>query len=305
MKLTPDDHRALLRQDLCGFIQRCFHQLNPQARFYMNGHIEVIAAKLEACRQGKIRHLIINVPPRSLKSLAASIAFLAWILGHNPAAQLLCVSYAQDLSDKFARECRGVMMSEWYRRLFPTRLSSQKQSVGEFVTTANGSRLATSVGGVITGRGAGFIIIDDPLKPSEAESEAQRNAANEWYDGTLYCIILIMQRLHEDDLVGHVLAQEGWEHLRFPAIAEESEEFLIDTPLGRRRYVRKEGEVLHPEWEPLEVLQNIRKTIGEHNFAGQYQQAPAPREGGLVKAAWFKRYDETTLPERFDQVLQS
>ena len=314
MKLPPDDYRALLRQDLCGFIQRCFHQLNPQSQFYMNWHIEVIAAKLEECRRGKIRRLIVNVPPRSLKSLAASIAFPAFVLGHNPAAQLLCVSYAQDLSDKFARECRGVMVSDWYRRLFSTRLSPQKQSVGEFVTTANGYRLATSVGGVITGRGADFIIIDDPLKPSEAESEALRTAANEWFDGTLYsrlnnkqtgCIILIMQRLHEDDLVGHVLAQEGWEIVRFPAIAEESEEFVVDTLLGRQRYVRKEGDVLHPEWEPPEVLQNIRKTIGEHNFAGQYQQAPAPREGGLVKAAWFKKYDETLLPDRFDQILQS
>ena len=162
------------------------------------------------------------------------------------------------------------MTSDWYKRLFPTRLSPQKQSVGEFVTTANGYRMATLVGGVITGRGADFIIIDDPLKPAEAESESQRNAANEWYDGTLYsrlnnkqtgCIILIMQRLHEDDLVGHVLEQVGWELLRFPAIAEEFEEFVIDTPLGPRRYTRKEGDVLHPEWEPLEVLQNIRKTV--------------------------------------------
>src|SRR5262249_41873614 len=161
---------------------------------------------------------------------------------------------------------RSVMMSDWYRRLFPTRLSSQKQSVGEFVTTADGSRLSTSVGGVITGRGADFIIIDDALKPAEAESEALRNAANSFYDGTLYsrlnnkqtgCIILIMQRLHEDDLVGHVLAQEGWELLRFPALAEEFEKFEIDTPFGRRAYVRSEGDVLHPESESRETLQNI------------------------------------------------
>jgi hypothetical protein len=114
-----------------------------------------------------------------------------------------------------------------------------------------------------------------------------------------------MQRLHEDDLVGHVLAQEGWELLRFPAIAEEFEKFEVDTPFGRRTYVRNEGDVLHPEWESLETLQNIRRTIGEINFAGQYQQRPAPRGGGLVKLPWFKTYDDNTLPERFDQVLQS
>jgi hypothetical protein len=122
------------------------------------------------------------------------------------------VSYAQDLADKFARDCRTLMMSGFYERLFRTRLSPQKQSVNEFVTTAGGYRMATSVGGVLTGRGADFIIIDDPLKPVEALSDTLRRNANEWYDHTLYsrlndkrtgCIIVIMQRLHEDDLVGH------------------------------------------------------------------------------------------------------
>jgi predicted phage terminase large subunit-like protein len=300
--------------DLSSFIERCFYQLNPNVKFLMNWHIEVIANKLEECRRGRIRRLIINVPPRSLKSLAASIAFPAWVLGHNPSAQLLCVSYAQDLSDKFARESRSIMTSSWYQRLFSTRLSSQKQSVGEFVTTSNGYRLATSVGGVITGRGADFLIIDDPLKPEEAESEAQRKAANEWYDNTLYsrlndkqngCIILIMQRLHEDDLVGHVLAQEDWEHICFPAIAEESEEFVITTPFGQRCFIQKEGDVLHPEREPLAVLQHLRRTLGERNFAGQYQQAPAPPGGAMVKEEWFRRYAPNEQPVRFEQVVQS
>ncbi|HWZ80050.1 MAG TPA: hypothetical protein VNX87_26170, partial [Candidatus Sulfotelmatobacter sp.] len=120
------------------------------------------------------------------------------------------------------------MSGAWYKSVFPTRLSPHKQSVQEFTTTQNGFRLATSVGGVLTGRGADFIILDDPLKPDEALSESQREAVNQWYDHTLYsrlndkrvgCIIIIMQRLHEDDLVGHVLEQEGWEHVRLPAIA--------------------------------------------------------------------------------------
>jgi hypothetical protein len=140
---TTSELRALMRTDYCSFIERSFYQLNPNVNFMMNWHIEVIANKLEECRRGKIRRLIINVPPRSLKSLAASIAFPAWVLGHNPSAQILCVSYAQDLSDKFARESRSIMTSNWYQRLFSTRLSAQKQSVGEFVTTSNGYRLAT------------------------------------------------------------------------------------------------------------------------------------------------------------------
>src|ERR1700682_3195459 len=129
---TRDEYQALLRRDLCSFVQRCFHELNPQAEFLLNWHIEAIASKPQDCMQGKIRRLIINVPPRHLKSLCASIALPAFWLGHNPAAQVLCVSYAQDLSDKLARDCRNILMSRWYQRLFPTRISTMKRSVQEF-----------------------------------------------------------------------------------------------------------------------------------------------------------------------------
>src|ERR1700674_527160 len=152
----------------------------------MNWHIEVIAAKLAAVREGKVRRLIINLPPRHLKSLMASVAFPAWCLGHDQSAQILCVSYAQDLADKLARDCRSIMISPWYRKIFPTRLAPHRHAVQEFITTRQGYRLATSTGGVLTGRGADIIVIDDPLKPEEALSEAQRQAANEWYDHTLY-----------------------------------------------------------------------------------------------------------------------
>jgi len=312
--LSLNEYRALLRQDFSIFSQRCFRQLDPQTNFLNNWHIEVLAAKLEACRQGKIRRLIINIPPRHLKSHCASIAFPAWCLGHNPTAQILCVSYAQDLSDKLARDCRSVMTSQWFQALFSTRPLSRTQALQEFRTTAHGSRLATSVGGVLTGRGADIIIIDDPLKPEEAMSESQRRAVNQWYDNTLFsrlndkhwgCIILIMQRLHEDDLVGHVLGQDDWEILSFPAIAEQDEEHLIETPLGTQRFTRRVGDVLHPQRESRETLAHIRQTLGEYNFAGQYQQAPAPLGGGLIKANWFRTYQPGDLPARFDQIVQS
>jgi predicted phage terminase large subunit-like protein len=303
-----------LRLDFYAFIERCFLQLNPNTEFLPNWHIEVMAAKLEACRQGKIRRLIINVPPRHLKSLCGSIALPAWYQGHNPAAQILCVSYAQDLSDKLSRDCRNVMSSNWYKDNFGTRLSTQRQSVQEFVTKDEGYRLATSIGGVLTGRGADLIIIDDPLKPDEASSDSQRKAVNEWYDNTLYsrlnnkdegCIILIMQRLHEDDLVGHVLEQEQWEVVSLPAIAEQDESFLIETPYGPRRFTRTAGGILHPARESRRTLANIRRTIGEYNFAGQYQQAPAPAGGGLINREWFKTYGSDDRPDSFDQIVQS
>jgi predicted phage terminase large subunit-like protein len=312
--LTRAQYETLLRQDFATFAARCFQDLNPQTELAMNWHLEVIAAKLTAVREGKIRRLIINLPPRHLKSLMASIAFPAWCLGHDPSAQILCVSYAQDLSDKLARDCRSIMLSPWYRQIFPTRLAPHRQAVQEFITTRQGYRLATSTGGVLTGRGADIILIDDPLKPEEALSEAQRKAANEWYDHTLYsrlndkrhgAIVIIMQRLHEDDLVGHVLAQEGWEVLSFPGIAEADEVHRIETIWGAQCFRRRQGEALHPDREPLETLDRIRRTIGEYNFAGQYQQSPAPLGGGLVKAESFKRYGEKDRPERFDRIVQS
>jgi len=185
-KHSPAEYHAILRSDLGFFAERCFYELNPQTAFLMNWHIEVIAAKLGAVREGKIRRLIINLPPRHLKSLMASVALPAWCLGHDPSAQILCVSYAQDLADKLARDCRCIMMSGWYRRLFPTRLAPYRHAVQEFITTRQGYRLATSTGGVLTGRGADLILIDDPSKPEEALSDTRRNATNEWFLNTLY-----------------------------------------------------------------------------------------------------------------------
>src|SRR6516225_1679669 len=311
---TVARYEALLRADFAAFAHRAFCELNPRASLAMNWHVEAMAAKLAAVYRGRTGRLIINVPPRYLKSHLASVAFPAWCLGHDPSTQILCISYAQDLADKLARDCRRIMTSDWYQRLFPTRLSPQRQAVPEFETTAQGCRLATSVGGVLTGRGADMIIIDDPLKPEEAFSQAQRQAANEWFDHTLYsrlndkrngAIVLIMHRLHEDDLAGHVQAQELWEVVCYPAIAEEDETHLIEAALETRLVTRSSGEALHPEREPLDMLEQIRRTIGEYNFAGQYQQAPAPQGGGMVKAAWFATYTPNERPEPFDHIVQS
>jgi predicted phage terminase large subunit-like protein len=269
---------------------------------------------LEACRRGEIRRLIINLPPRSLKSITVSVAFVAWLLGHDPSTQIICASYAQELANKHARDTLLVMKSEWYENLFSTRLSDFKQSAPEFITTRQGCRIATSVGGVLTGRGASFIIIDDPLRPQEAVSDTQRKSCNDWFDNSLIsrlndkqngCIILVMQRLHEDDLTGHVQALGAWKTISFPAIAEHAERHIVRTPFGIRSFERREGEALHAEREPLEVLADLRKTLGEYNFASQYQQAPAPLGGGMVKSGWFKTYTSAERPAKFELVFQS
>ena len=315
MKINKAEYYAILRTDFVAFAQKCFAELNPETPYLHGSHIDVIAGELEQCRAGRLNRLIINLPPRSLKSHLASIAFPAWLLGHNPSVLIIDVSYAQDLSDKLATDCRSIMTTTWYQEIFPgTRLTSPRCAVNDFTTTAKGGRLSTSVGGVLTGRGADFVIIDDPLKPEEAISETQRQALNRWNDNTLVsrlnnkregCIIIIQQRLHEDDLVGHVLPQGNWKLLKFPAIAEEDEEYVVQTPYGQKTISRRAGEALHPAREPLEILNSIRQVQGEYNFSAQFQQRPTPLAGGLVKTAWFKRYSPDDLPKEFSLVFQS
>jgi predicted phage terminase large subunit-like protein len=312
VKLTMAEFMSVLRRDFPSFIERAFYEVNPQKAFLSGPHIELIAARLEDCRRGKTKRLIINLPPRNLKSHCASIAFPAWLLGHNPAAEIICVSYGQDLSDKLARDFRSVMQSDWYQRLFATR--SNRPVTQDFETTEGGVRMATSIGGVLTGRGGDFIIIDDPLKPEEALSEPRRKSVNEWYSNTLLsrlndkrngCIIIIMQRLHQDDLVGHVLEQGEWEVLSLPAIAMNVETHTFECVFGKRRFDRHEGEALHPEREPLDALRRIRQTIGEYNFLSQYQQDPAPLGGMLVKSDWLRYYEPGEQPRNFVQIVQS
>jgi predicted phage terminase large subunit-like protein len=244
-----------------------------------------------------------------------SVAFVAWLLGHEPAKQIICASYGQALADKHARDTRIVMSSEFYKQIFPmTRLSPLKQSVNDFMTTEHGFRMATSVGGALTGRGGDILIIDDPQKPDEALSETSRRATNEWFSNTLQSrlnnkedgiIIIVMQRLHQNDLVGHVLDQGSWDVLSFPAIAQEDEIHRYSTPFGECTYRRRAGEVLDPRRESLATLEEIKRTIGEYNFYSQYQQTPIPVGGAMVKLHWLQYYDPAAPLPSFSHKLQS
>ena len=313
-QLSPKQYQAMLRQDLSTFLHRSFVELNPGTPYLDNWHLQVLADRLEQCRRGEIKRLLISLPPRSLKSHCVSIAFPAWLLAHDPSAQIICASYSQDLSEKLSRDCRTLLQSHTYCKTFATRLSDAKQTVSEFVTTQHGFRMATSVGGTLTGRGADFVIIDDPQKPDEALSELSRERTIDWFKNTVStrlndkskgCFIVVMQRLHEEDLIGHLEAQGGWSVLRFPAIAEETEVHRYRTVLGEEAFTRLPGETLHPEREPIEVLTQMKATLGEYNFAGQYQQRPSPAGGGMIKLGWFRTYSTSDLPETFEQVVQS
>ena len=203
------------------------------------------------------------------------------------------------------------MKSPMYRKVFQTRVNSLKDSQQEFATTAGGYRLATSVGGTLTGRGGNFIILDDPLKPQDAYSELARNALPQWCSNTLLsrldnkaedAIVVIMQRLHVDDFVAYLLDQKGWTHLNLPAIAETKQ----CIPLGRGRYhVREPGDVLHPEREPRSVLDQLKQSMGSMDFAAQYQQTPVPEGGNFIKRNWFPAYDDPPIPKPTDRTIVS
>lgn len=316
-RILPSDwaHRVLdaaLREDFSSFLQKGFRVINPGRSYQHNWHIDAMAWHLQKCERGEIKRLIITVPPRSLKSIAVSVAFPAWLLGRDPSRRIVCVSYSGDLARKHSLDNRTVMGADFYREIFPrTRISPDKNTELEFMTTARGCRLATSIDGTLTGRGGDFIIIDDPMKPSEALSDAQRESVNHRYDSTLYSrldsktagvIILVMQRLHVDDLVGHVLARDNWVHLDIPAIADQDVTYEIGPG---RDYHRKAGEVLHPEREPLEALERMKVMLGTYDFSAQYLQRPLPPGGNMVKWEWFKIYETSPVRESCDQVVQS
>jgi predicted phage terminase large subunit-like protein len=291
---------AACRKDFVSFVRKVFHMLAPSAIFDMNWHICAIAYCLEQVRLGKIKRLIINVPPRSLKSIMCSVAFPAFILGHDPAKRLIVVSYSADLAIKHGNDFRTVVNSVEYRAIFPgMRLSAMKNTQTEVVTTLNGFRLAMSIDGALTGRGGDILVIDDPIAAlAAAISPKSREHVRDWYFNTLLsrlddkqngAIVLVMQRLHEDDLAGVLLrGSDEWTVLSLPAIADQDERI----PIGNGRFhFRHADDVLHPEREPREVLERLRAHSPEM-FAAQYQQQPVPPGGGTIKRAWIRRYDQ-------------
>jgi len=292
---------------------KCFHELNPGVELLMNWHIIAIAHHLEMVRLGMIKRLIINLPPRSLKSIIGSVAFPAFLLGHDPAKRVIVASYASELAIKHANDFRTVINSPMYRRLFQdTRISKLKNTETELVTTRHGYRLAASIDGTLTGRGASTIIVDDPLKPSEALSDNRREKVNDFFFNTLLsrlddkrsgAIVVIMQRLHMHDLTGKLLSSpEDWTHLDLPAIAIEDQRIPTGPELF---HLRREGEVLHPDREPLAILESIKSQMGSDIFSAQYQQRPVPPGGAMIKRSWVLRYDSPPLPAPSSRCVQS
>ena len=298
--MSYDDRllKAVLRNELAGFIMKCQQTLRPGKKLIMGDYIRAIAWHLHLCRIGKVKRLIINVPPRYLKSVSTSIAFVAFMLGHNPTLKFLCLSYGEALAGELSRDTRTIIGSPFYRDLFPhTRLSPEKNTEMYFKTTKGGSRRASSIGSGITGMGADFIIIDDPISAGDILSRTKREEVNTLFSNAISsrlddkengCIIVVMQRLHMDDLTGYLLEQGGWTLLSLPAIAPCDQEI----PIGENKvYRRSAGDVLLPEYESLETLNARCREMGSFAFSAQCLQCPIPEEGEILKTSWFKFYD--------------
>jgi predicted phage terminase large subunit-like protein len=300
---------AALRSDFSAFFEKAFDTLCPGENFCPNWHVEAIAHKLNQSAQGHIKRLVILVPPRSLKSTLVSVAFPAFLLGQDPTKKIIAASYNQDLANKFSNDTRSVMNELWYRKVFPnTKFSPLKETQSHFETTQHGMRLATSVGGTMTGFGGDFLIIDDPTKPADINSEPARKAANDWFDNTVSTrlndpnngvIIVVMQRLRVDDLAGYVADKGGWDVLKIPALAEEPMEYEI----GPNEFFQREaGELLQPTRLGKKKLDELRSSMGTSAFYAQYQQSPIPPAGNLFDWRWFLTY---TTPPQFSELIMS
>lgn len=302
---SPAFQRAVLNKlyscDFDIFNRRVFDALEGQP-LGPSWHHQAIAHVLQEVAAGRIKRLLITMPPRSLKSQMVSVAFPAWLHGLDPRKKILCTSYNEDLAVSFANGWRSLLVEPWYRSAFPdTRISTRKNREAETLLTAGGHRLSLPAGGALTGRGADLIIIDDPLKASDAYSDAARTRINNWFGQTVVtrlnnkfegAIIVVMQRLHPDDLAGKLIEGGGWHHLNLPAIG------FCDTKVQLtkgRVYHWAEGEILQPQREPQHVLDAIKADMGARDFGAQYMQMPVAIEGSYIKLKYFRRLDETDL----------
>ena len=285
---------SILRADLCSFIEKTFYTLNPNVKYLHNWHIEKIAEKLEAAAEGKVRRLVISMPPRYLKSVCVSVAWPAWLLGKDPTRRILVASHSANLSTKHSVDTRKIMQSSWYKKIFPNfEFANDQNEKNKFMSSKFGFRIATSVNASITGEGGNFLIIDDPLSPEQAMCKNTREGVLRWFDQTFSTrldnkkqgvIVLVMQRLHEDDLAGNLLKRQGWESLTIPVLDEG-------------------GNLLHEEREGLDEINKIREDLGEFGFSAQYLQKPILLDGAIIKKAWLKYYDDA--PESILAVYQS
>lgn len=287
--------------------------VEPATLFVPGWHLDAIADHLEAVTRGEIRNLVINMPPRCAKSLLVAVFWPTWVWIKQPAFRWLFASYASSLSLRDSLKCRRIIDSPWYQEHWGDRynLSEDQNAKGRFENDKTGYRLATSVGGAVTGEGGDCIVVDDPHNVLEAPSATIRQTALDWWDESMSTRlnnpktgrkVIVQQRVHEDDLTGHVLKQGGYEILRLPMEYEVGAKQRA-TSIGWSDPRTEAGELLWPERFGQTEVDNLKIALGSYGAAGQLQQRPSPLGGGMLKIAWFKRYN--TPPARFKRIIQS
>jgi predicted phage terminase large subunit-like protein len=280
------------------FVRQAWPVVEPSTPFVPGWHIDAIVEHLEAVTRGEIRNLLINVPPRHMKSLLVSVFWPAWEWIRWPERRWLFSSYAASLSIRDSLKCRRLIESPWYQERWADRfaLTSDQNTKGRFDNDRSGYRLATSVGGSVTGEGGDRLVCDDPHKVDEVESDGVRKAAIDWWDVAMSTrvnnpktssMVIVMQRCHQRDLSGHLLEKGGWEHLSLPAEYEGPSRVTSSGFSDPRGQI---GELLWPERFGPEEIESLKRSLGSYAAAGQLQQRPSPAGGGIFKRHWFRYF---------------
>lgn len=309
--LLPAIRREKAERSLSEFIRQAWHVIEPGTDYVENWHIELISEHLKAVNDGECHRLIINIPPRHMKSIEATVCYPVWTWTRSPQKRFIKVSYSDNLSRKHNVLSREIIRSPWYqdnwRDVFQLKWDVNRQN--EFENNHQGVMRSTSVGGALTGEGADVIIIDDPQNPLMANSEAERQNSIDFFKNTLQtrlndpkngAFIIIMQRLHENDLTGYILSEDlGYTHLCLPA--EAPERTVVTFPKSGRVLVREEGDILNPQRFDADVLAGLKKSMGSLQYAGQFQQVPAPAEGVIFRREWLHNfYSDGACPQTQD-----
>ncbi|MFN4309619.1 MAG: phage terminase large subunit [Ferrovibrio sp.] len=311
MVAQTDVAKAIARQHFFFFVIRAFKELYPDQELLPSEYLQAMTYPLQQVAESDLRRLIINIAPRHLKSFCASVALPAWLLGRDQTTKMIVVSYSAVLAKDLTRLYRRLLAAPYYQSLFPNVAIAQSNDL-ETHLAKGGFRVAVSLDGSLTGRGGDLIIIDDPQNAGDMGTPVGRDRFKVVYDDALYSrldnkrtgrIVLVTQRLHEDDATAHLLTKaDNWRHLKLPALAQQSEEIVIGPG---RNWHRTIGQPLVPHRETPEMLERIRHDVGPANFAAQYLQEPVPAAGTLFRLERIQRY--STLPDRenFEHIVQS
>ena len=314
MRLPWVEERERLENSLIAFFEAAWPHFDP-APYTPGWHLDGVAKHLEAVSHGKIKRLIANQPPRHAKTLLCGVAWNAWTWAQKPNPEFplmgphvkfMYLSYGSTLSMDTATTARRLIQSKWYQERWGHRVKLQgdQEAKTKFDTTAGGTRISSSFGGAVLGRGADIRIIDDPIKVDDADSEIVREQVIREYDETIKsrvtdpkrtAEVIIMHRVHDLDLTGHILSDgdPNVVHLMLPAEFDPSRKCV--TSIGWEDPRTEDGELLWPEKWGKEELKPFKKLT--YLWSGQYQQSPTPRGGGIIKAESWQLWPSETYPQ--------